>query len=171
VDARRYFVAEVSDEAAQDKAWFGPLYQDLMDGGTGEFPNLLLMLKLGNWHPRDVPKTAELAQQQVLSAGSTEQWLLACAEMEGVIGIGPMPAAQLGTLVSTQELYGAYSDFTRRRSARVDGLPNFGRVLTKICGPSRRLPASRSPHRSPAYSIPGANQLTKLVHRHLKAGV
>jgi hypothetical protein len=171
VDARRYFVAEVSDEAAQDKAWFGPLYQDLMDGGTGEFLNLLLMLKLGNWHPRDVPKTAELAQQQVLSAGSTEQWLLACAEMEGVIGIGPMPAAQLGTLVSTQELYGAYSDFTRRRSARVDGLPNFGRVLTKICGPSRRLPASRSPHRSPAYSIPGANQLTKLVHRHLKAGV
>jgi hypothetical protein len=98
VNARRYFVAEVSDEVAQDKAWFGPLYQDLGDGGTGQFLNLLLTLKLGDWHPRDVPKTAELAQQQVLSAGSTEQWLLACAEMEGVIGSGPTPAAQLGTL-------------------------------------------------------------------------
>ncbi len=171
VNARRYFVAEISDEVAQDKAWFDPLYQDLRDGGTGEFLNLLLTLKLGDWHPRDVPKTAELAQQQVLSAGSTEQWLLACAEMEGVIGSGPAPAAQLGTLVSTQELYGAYSDFTRRRSARVDGLPNFGRVLTKICGPSRRLPVSRSPHRSPGHSIPSASQLTKLVHSHLKAGV
>jgi hypothetical protein len=171
VNARRYFVAEISDEVAQDKVWFDPLHQDLRDGGTGEFLNLLLTLKLGDWHPRDVPKTAELAEQQVLSAGSTEQWLLACAEMEGVIGVGPTPTAQLGTLVSTQELYGAYSDFTRRRSARVDGLPNFGRVLTKICGPSRRLPVSRSPHRSPGHSVPSASQLTKLVHRHLKAGV
>jgi hypothetical protein len=171
VNARRYFVVEVSDEVAQDKAWFDPLYQDLGDGGTAEFLNLLLTLKLGDWHPRDVPKTDELAQQQVLSAGSTEQWLLTCAEMEGVIGSGPMPAAQLGTLVSTQELYGAYSDFTRRRNARVDSPPNFGRILKKICGPSSRLPAGRSPQRSPAYSIPTASQLAKLVHRHLKAGV
>jgi len=171
VNARRYFVAEVSDEVAQDKAWFNPLYQDLTDGGAGEFLNLLLNLKLGDWHPRDVPKTAELAQQQVLSAGSTEQWLLACAEMEGVVGIGPAPVAQLGTLVSTQELYGAYSDFTRRRSARVDGLPNFGRVLTKICGPARRLPVSRSLQRSPGHSIPSAGQIVKLVHKHLRAGV
>jgi hypothetical protein len=170
VKARRYFVAEVSDEVAQDKEWFTPLYQDLKDGGTAEFLNLLLFLKLGDWHPRDVPKTDELAQQQVLSAGSIEQWLLACAEMEGVIGNGPTPAAQLGTLVSTQELYGAYSDFTRRRSARVDSPPNFGRVLKKICGPSRRLPINRSPQRSPAYSIPSASQLAQLVHRHLKAG-
>jgi hypothetical protein len=86
--------------------------------------------------------------------------------MEGVIGSGPAPAAQLGSLVSTQELYGAYSDFTRRRSARVDGLPR--RVLTKICGPSRRLPVIRSPHRSPGHSIPSASQLTKLVHSHLQ---
>jgi hypothetical protein len=171
VNARRYFVVEVSDEVAQDKTWFDPLYQDLRDGGTAEFLNLLLKLKLGNWHPREVPKTDELAQQQVLSAGSTEQWLLACAEMEGVIGSGPIPAAQLGMLVSTQELYGAYSDFTRRRNARIDSPPNFGRLLKKICGPSRRLPANRSPQRSPAYSMPTASQLTQLVHRHLKAGV
>jgi Family of unknown function (DUF5906) len=170
VNARRYFVVEVSDEVAQDKAWFDPLYQDLGDGGTGEFLNFLLTLRLGDWHPRDVPKTAELAQQQVLSAGSTEQWLLACAEMEVVAGNGTTPAAQLGTLVSTQELYGAYSDFTRRRNARVDSPPNFGRILKKICGPSSRLPTSRSPQRSPGYSVPGASQLTKLVHHHLKAG-
>jgi hypothetical protein len=171
VNARRYFVVEVSNEVAQDRAWFAPLYQDLEDGGTAEFLNLLLTLKLGDWHPREVPKTAELAQQQLLSAGSIEQWLLACAEMEGVIGNGPTPAAQLGTLVSTQELYGAYSDFTRRRNARVDGPPNFGRLLKKICGPSRRLPTTRSPHRAPGYSIPSAAQLSGLVHAHLRAGI
>jgi hypothetical protein len=29
MQARRYFVVEVSDEVAQDPNWFGPLYQDL----------------------------------------------------------------------------------------------------------------------------------------------
>ena len=34
VQARRYFVVEVSDEVAQDKKWFDPLYRDLKDGGA-----------------------------------------------------------------------------------------------------------------------------------------
>jgi hypothetical protein len=66
VQARRFFVVEVSDEVAQDKNWFDPLYRDLEDGGTAEFLHLLLSLKLGDWHPRNVPKTAELVEQQVL---------------------------------------------------------------------------------------------------------
>jgi hypothetical protein len=64
MQARRYFVVEVSDEVAQDPDWFGPLYQDLDEGGRGEFLNLLLTLNLGSWHPRKVPKTVELVEQQ-----------------------------------------------------------------------------------------------------------
>lgn len=100
VQARRYFVVEMSDEVAQDKAWFGPLYRDLEDGGTSEFLHLLLNLKLGDWHPRDLPKTEELALQQVLSAGTIEQWLLACADMEALIG--GMGTQDLDTTVSTR---------------------------------------------------------------------
>ena len=37
VQARRYFVCEVSDEVAQHKSWFDPLYHDLKLGGTEEF--------------------------------------------------------------------------------------------------------------------------------------
>jgi hypothetical protein len=49
VGARRYFVAEVSDEVAQDKAWFVPLYQDLNDGGTEEIGIRARSLKPLSW--------------------------------------------------------------------------------------------------------------------------
>jgi Family of unknown function (DUF5906) len=170
VQARRYFVVEVSDEVAQDKSWFDPLYRDLKDGGTSEFLNFLLTLKLGNWHPREVPKTTELAQQQLLSAGSIEQWLLACAETDAVIGKADISSAELGSTISTQELYEAYSDFIRRRGARPEGTSSFGKVLTKICGRSMRLPANLRGKRPPGYSVPDAIQLFKRVHSHLKIG-
>ena len=75
----------MSDGVAQDKSWFDPLFRDLNDGGKSEFLNLLLTLQLRNWHPREVPKTTELAQQQVLTAGSVEQWLLACVDVDAVL--------------------------------------------------------------------------------------
>jgi hypothetical protein len=37
VQARRYFVCEVSDEVAQDRSWFDPLYEDLKAGGQRNF--------------------------------------------------------------------------------------------------------------------------------------
>lgn len=168
VQARRYFVVEVSDEVAQDKRWFDPLYRDLKDGGTSEFLDLLLRLNLKEWHPRDVPKTTELAQQQVLSAGSVEQWLLGCAELDGVIGKEEFSVAELGSMISTQVLYGAYSDFTKRRGARPEGTSSFGKVLTKICGRSRRLSANVGSKRLPGYPIPDASELSASVYRHLK---
>jgi uncharacterized protein DUF5906 len=168
VQARRYFVVEVSDQVAQDKSWFDPLYRDLKNGGTSEFLNLLLKLKLGSWHPREVPKTTELAQQQVLSAGSTEQWLLACADMDSIAGKAEHSLAELGSVISTQELYDSYSAFTKRRGARPEATSSFGKVMTKVCGRSIRPSASSTGKRPPGYFIPSAIQLTKLVHRHLK---
>jgi hypothetical protein len=171
VQARRFFVVEVSDEVAQHKGWFEPLYRDLADGGTAEFLNLLLSLKLGSWHPREVPKTAELIEQQVLSAGSVEEWLLACVETDSIIGKDAYPAKQLATEHSTQALYESYREYTRQRSARVQPLVAFGRVLTKILGPSRRLPATTSSsNRPPGYFVPDAAALDRAVHHHLKTG-
>ena len=97
-----------------------------------------------------------------------EQWLLACAEMDAVAGNGQFASAELGSSISTKELYGAYSDFTRHRGARPEATSSFGKVLTKICGHSKRLPANLNTKRPPGYSIPKAKELSKRVHRHLK---
>jgi hypothetical protein len=173
VHARRYFVVEVSDEVAQDKHWFDTLYRDLETGGTEEFLGLLLRVELGTWHPRQVPKTDELVEQQVLSAGSVEQWLLACADLD-TIATGtrdPHFCESLGRDIPTKTLYDAYCEYASRRSgARVEPLTVFGRLLTKMLGPSRRLSAGSSGIRLPGYLVPNAAALRKAVHAHLKTG-
>jgi hypothetical protein len=154
---------------ARDAAWFDPLYADLKNGGTAEFLHLLLNLKLGSWHPREVPKTEELVQQQIMSAGTVEQWLLACSEVDGLAG-EPHGAGSLGTEITTKMLYEAYTGYTKTRGLRPESLTRFGRLMTELFGPSRRLSASRSAKRCPAYSIPDAAGVRAAVLQRLKTG-
>jgi len=169
VNARRYFVCDVSDEKAQDKSWFDPLYADLKNGGTAEFLHLLLNLNLGTFHPRQVPKTKELVEQQIMSAGTVEQWLLGCSEVEGVASAQYGPNS-LGTEIATSELYAAYTGYTKTRGLRPQSLTRFGRLMTELFGPSRRLPASHYMKRSPGYSIPDAAGVRAAVLHRLKTG-
>jgi hypothetical protein len=168
VNARRFFVCDVSDEKARDKAWFDPLYDDLKDGGTAEFLHFLLNLRLGKWHPREVPKTDELVQQQIMSAGSVDQWLLACCEVDGLAG-SPYSGG-LNAEIATQTLYEAYAGHTRTLGSRVVPLPRFGRLMTELFGPSRRLSATQGTKRSPGYFVPDAAGVRSAVLRRLKTG-
>lgn len=167
VNARRYFVCEVSDKVAQNADWFDPLYADLKSGGTAEFLHLLLSLKLGNWHPREAPKTDELVEQQIMSAGTVEQWLLACCEVDGLAG--STSAGHLGIEVATQTLFEAYTAYTSSGNARRESLTRFGRLLTELFGPSRRLSSSHGSTRPPGYLLPDASGIRAAVFKRLKA--
>ena len=61
---RRYVVQEVANTHRQDRAWFGPIYEQLRSGGYEAMLFDLLERNLGNWHPRDIVRTAALAAQQ-----------------------------------------------------------------------------------------------------------
>jgi hypothetical protein len=74
VGDRRNAVFDISDEHTCDKTWFAPLYRDLDDGGTSEFLHCLQNLQLGDWHPREILKTAETTEQQRMSGDSVSQW-------------------------------------------------------------------------------------------------
>ena len=78
VGDRRNVVYDVSDERGGDKEWFDSLYEDLDAGGTSEFLDLLLRIKLGDWHPRQIIHTQETAEQQRMSGDSVCQWSQAC---------------------------------------------------------------------------------------------
>jgi hypothetical protein len=68
-------VQEVSDEHAQDPAWFEPLYQQMERGGGLEAMLFeLLHRDLGNWHPRQIVRTAALAAQQAESLSPFDAW-------------------------------------------------------------------------------------------------
>jgi Family of unknown function (DUF5906)/Bifunctional DNA primase/polymerase, N-terminal len=67
MDARRFVMFEVSEHKKQDPAWFEPLYRQMENGGYAAMLHDLLKRDLGDWHPRQIIKTAALYVQQMLS--------------------------------------------------------------------------------------------------------
>jgi hypothetical protein len=171
---RRNFVLDVSDEHVGDKAWFDRLYQDLAAGGTGEFLGFLLRIKLGDWHPRELLKTAETTEQQRMSADSVSQWAQACIDADEVIGAPPGPHGHivrhsLGGPLSSEALREAYTGFCRQSGLRPVGPEGFGKACAEMFGPRARLPAqstSGSTNRPWGYHVPtGTNWQRKLDAR------
>lgn len=143
---RRNAVFDVSDERACDKTWFDPLYRDLDDSGTSEFLHFLQNLKLGNWHPREILKTAETTEQQRMSGDSVSQWSQACINADAIIGTGRGPhgsdvSHDLGTAISVETLREAYTGFCKQNSLHPLSTDGFGKACADMFGQRKRLPA------------------------------
>ena len=136
---RRNVVYDVSDERVGDRAWFDRLYQDLAAGGTGEFLNFLQGVQLGDWHPREILKTAETTEQQRMSGDSVSQWSQACIIADGVIGA--VVAYNLGAPISAETLREAYNGFCKQNGQRALSTEAFGKACTDMFGPRKRLRA------------------------------
>ena len=136
-------VFDVSDKHACDKGWFDPLYRDLDDGGTSEFLHFLKNLKLGEWHPREILKTAETTEQQRMSGDSVSQWSQACIDADAIVGTGRGPygtetTLDSGTPISLAALYEAYKGFCKQHPL---GPVAFGKSCADMFGPRKRLRA------------------------------
>jgi hypothetical protein len=143
---RRFLVLEVGEEKAQQKDWFEPLYEDLDKGGREQFLWLLLNLRLGTWHPRELPRTTATIEQQRMSADSVAQWAGSCCEADGIVGRHGIIAA-LGTIVETQELRKSYADYCQQHQLRCLDERSFGKALTRMFGEEarKRLTTSKRP--------------------------
>jgi hypothetical protein len=75
-DERRYAVFQTADDRKQDAKWFKPLYEELGNGGCAAMLYELLRLDLWGWHPREIPKTAALREQQSQSLREFDEWLI-----------------------------------------------------------------------------------------------
>jgi hypothetical protein len=74
---RRFAMFDVSEHRRQDEGWFKPLYRQLADGGYAAMLHDLLRRTLGDWHPRKVPMTEALLDQQVRSLEPLDAWVVA----------------------------------------------------------------------------------------------
>jgi hypothetical protein len=89
---RRFAAQEVADTHRQNPNWFGPIYQELRSGGLEAMLFDLLHCDLGDWHPRQIVRTAALAKQQEESLSPLDQWwfeLLQTGVLEGVNELAP----------------------------------------------------------------------------------
>jgi hypothetical protein len=73
---RRYAVFQVSEDKRQDETWFKPLYAQLANGGYEAMLHDLLSHDLGDWHPRKVPMTEALREEQLRSLQPLDAWVL-----------------------------------------------------------------------------------------------
>lgn len=74
-DERRHAVFEVSERHKQQRDYFRPLFDEMENGGVAAMVHDLLAYDLAGWHPRDdVPKTAALHEQKLLSLSAEKQW-------------------------------------------------------------------------------------------------
>jgi hypothetical protein len=138
---RRNAVYDVSDEHACDKAWFDALYDDLDQGGVGQFLRFLQNVKLDDWHPRQILRTAEATEQQRMSGDSVSQWSQACIEADAIIG-DPRHGGQqhdLGKRIASEDLREAYTGFCKQHGVRAANQEVFGKACVEMFGPRQRL--------------------------------
>jgi NAD(P)-dependent dehydrogenase (short-subunit alcohol dehydrogenase family) len=74
LDARRFFVLEVSAVRAKDHAYFGDIWSELDNGGYQAMLHDLLKHDLTFYNPRRVPVTEGLQTQRKLSLPAAEDW-------------------------------------------------------------------------------------------------
>jgi hypothetical protein len=120
-DERRYAVFEVS-ERVHDEAYFKALYREIEGGGPAAMLYDLQQMDLGDWHPRQVYKTAALRNQQEKSLGHLEEWLLTLLD-EGCL---PHPAVgKPWASGPTALLYDAHDKVPRLRDLSFNTLATF----------------------------------------------
>lgn len=83
-DPRRYFVLEVVNERANDRAYFDPIWEQMNNGGVEAMLHELLYRDISEADLRSAPVTDGLREQREQSLTSTERWLLDVAEAGGV---------------------------------------------------------------------------------------
>ncbi|TVT61037.1 MAG: hypothetical protein FHK80_00470 [Azoarcus sp. PHD] len=74
-DERRYLVLDVSDIKKQDHSYFAKLNSHMSGGGLAALLHFLLHIDISKFNIRDVPNTAALAKQKLLSLPPVLAWL------------------------------------------------------------------------------------------------
>ncbi len=139
-DERRYAVFEVSSCHRNDRNYFGPLYDQIKNGGLNAF-----LAFLENWKMpagieiRDPPQTKGLMEQKLAGLRGTDRWWyeVLCE------GEAPFAEADFGDesweiatqVVRRDDLRQVYADWMhqRRYQGEIMGPAEFGEILKTLC--------------------------------------
>nr|WP_281414725.1 primase-helicase family protein [Plastoroseomonas arctica] len=126
LDARRFFVLEVSEARKNDIGYFAAIWQQMDAGGFEAMLHDLLHMDLTTFNVRAVPATEGLERQRKLSLTTTEAWWQDCLErgyvFRSCLGLEAVFAVWHPT-VTTHLLFASYLAFAKSRGER--------RILTR----------------------------------------
>jgi hypothetical protein len=129
--ARRFVMQEVADSHRQEAAWFGPIYEQMQNGGYAAMLFELLHRDIGNWHPRQIVRTTALAKQQEQSLSPADAWwleLLQTGVLAGNDELAPEKAISNRYEHTIIERDGFGGE--RKRTIRRDGLLDQARAMS-----------------------------------------
>jgi hypothetical protein len=87
VNERRLFVPKINASYAQDPTYFDPLFDAINTGGAEMLLGFFLRYPLGKaFHPQQVPKTAGLAEMQIMNINRVHRWLFDCTQSGYLLG-------------------------------------------------------------------------------------
>lgn len=132
-DERRYAVFTVSDCHKQDESWFQPLYAEVKAGGLAAMLYDLLRLDLGEWHPRQIPRTQGLLDQQSQGLRPEDAWWVELLQTGSLWGADPR---QPNCAVSNSYEEEEHNNFGGTRTIKRRGLYDQAR---EVSPPLKRL--------------------------------
>ena len=156
-DERRYAVFQVSDAHKQDEAWFGPLAAQMRSGGYEAMLYDLLHMDIGDWHPRRIPRTGALLQQQARNLSPEDAWWCELLEVGVLWGADPKQPSHAVSNAWKQESFSGLKDHkglydqARAVSPRMRGLSDhlLGAILS-----GHGCTNGQKGHASPRMGIP-----------------
>lgn len=130
MDERRFFVVDVGEEQQRNSAYFIAIDQQMRNGGHEALLHHLMTYDLSDFEVRNVPATAALHEQKLLSLGVDQEWWYQKL-LDGTLlrnGDG------WPTEVRKDELVDDYVNHTKRFNVlRRGNQTSLGRFLYKMC--------------------------------------
>ena len=168
--ARRYFILEGSEERMGDTQHFNAIFNDLENGGYGQFLNCMLNSDLKKWHPRELLRTLELSRQQLMSLLAGPRHIWECADSGRIIG-GPYtekrllePLPKLGEKITLAAMRIAHNDWARDRGLRPENIVVLGRMWKQVFGAKKRASGEMNQIDRPwYYDLPQADELKEKI--------
>lgn len=142
LEARRFFVLDVTDDCRGQHEYFTAMQAQMEAGGYAAMLHELMAYDLSDFNVRAVPETEALQQQKVLSLNGPDGWWLDVLHRGYVLpfGDGLNSAFEWVEEFTTDSLYRDYCDYAEhRREWRVLPRETLGRFLKRMGGQSVRI--------------------------------